>query len=59
MVTLGELVHEWAGHDLMHTVQGESAPAAVHRRVRSLEAVFFGCMPRRTFTTLTTPGATI
>ncbi|HQT96276.1 MAG: hypothetical protein B7Z62_00020 [Deltaproteobacteria bacterium 37-65-8] len=25
MVTLGELLHEWAGHDLMHTVQGERA----------------------------------
>ena len=25
MVTLGEMVHEWAGHDLMHTVQGERA----------------------------------
>ncbi len=23
LVTLGELVHEWAGHDLMHTVQAE------------------------------------
>lgn len=25
IVTLGELVHEWAGHDLMHTVQAERA----------------------------------
>jgi hypothetical protein len=25
MVTLGEIIHEWAGHDLMHTVQGERA----------------------------------
>jgi hypothetical protein len=25
MVTLGEMLHEWAGHDLMHTVQGERA----------------------------------
>ena len=25
MVTLGELIHEWAGHDLMHTIQGERA----------------------------------
>jgi uncharacterized damage-inducible protein DinB len=25
MVTLGELVHEWAAHDLMHTVQAERA----------------------------------
>ena len=25
MVTLGEMLHEWAGHDLMHTVQGEMA----------------------------------
>jgi hypothetical protein len=24
-VTLGELLHEWAGHDLMHTVQAERA----------------------------------
>jgi hypothetical protein len=22
---MGELIHEWAGHDLMHTVQGERA----------------------------------
>ena len=25
MVTLGEMLHHWAGHDLMHTVQGERA----------------------------------
>ncbi len=25
MVTLREMLHEWAGHDLMHTVQGERA----------------------------------
>jgi hypothetical protein len=25
VVTLGEMVNEWAGHDLMHTVQGERA----------------------------------
>ena len=25
MVTLSELLHEWAGHDLMHTVQAERA----------------------------------
>jgi hypothetical protein len=25
MVTLGQMIHEWAGHDLMHTVQGERA----------------------------------
>lgn len=25
LVTLGELLHEWAGHDLMHTVQAERA----------------------------------
>jgi hypothetical protein len=24
-VTLGEMIHEWAAHDLMHTVQGERA----------------------------------
>ncbi|GIK42734.1 MAG: hypothetical protein BroJett011_65670 [Chloroflexota bacterium] len=25
LVTLAELLHEWAGHDLMHTVQAEQA----------------------------------
>jgi hypothetical protein len=25
MVTLGQMLHEWAAHDLMHTVQGERA----------------------------------
>jgi DinB family protein len=25
LVTLGQMVHEWAAHDLMHTVQGERA----------------------------------
>ncbi len=25
VVTLGEMIHEWAGHDLMHTIQGERA----------------------------------
>ena len=25
MVTLGEMIHEWAGHDLMHLVQAEQA----------------------------------
>ena len=25
IVTLGEMIHQWAGHDLMHTVQGERA----------------------------------
>jgi hypothetical protein len=25
LVTLGELLHEWAAHDLMHTVQAEQA----------------------------------
>jgi hypothetical protein len=25
LVTLSELVHEWAGHDLMHTIQAERA----------------------------------
>jgi hypothetical protein len=25
LVTLGEMLHEWAGHELMHTVQGERA----------------------------------
>ena len=25
LVTLGQMLHEWAGHDLMHTVQAEQA----------------------------------
>lgn len=25
LVTLSELLHEWAGHDLMHTIQAERA----------------------------------
>ena len=25
LVTMGEMLHEWAGHDLMHTVQAERA----------------------------------
>jgi hypothetical protein len=25
VVTLGELINEWAGHDLMHTIQAERA----------------------------------
>ena len=25
VVTLGEMLHEWAAHDLMHTVQAEQA----------------------------------
>lgn len=25
LVSLGEMLHQWAGHDLMHTVQGEQA----------------------------------
>ncbi|CAG0999239.1 MAG: DinB family protein [Anaerolinea sp.] len=25
LVSLSEMIHEWAGHDLMHTVQGEQA----------------------------------
>jgi hypothetical protein len=25
VVTMGDLIHEWAGHDLMHTIQGERA----------------------------------
>jgi hypothetical protein len=25
VVTLGELIHEWTGHDLMHTIQSERA----------------------------------
>jgi hypothetical protein len=25
LVSLGEMINEWAGHDLMHTIQGEKA----------------------------------
>jgi hypothetical protein len=25
LVTLGQMLHEWAGHDLMHTIQAERA----------------------------------
>ena len=38
MVSLGEMVHEWAAHDLNHTVQAEraimrrSSSAVVHGR---------------------------
>ena len=35
-VTLGEMIHEWAGHDLMHTVQGERA---------TLQPFIEGCGP--------------
>ena len=38
LVTLGELIHEWAGHDLMHTVQAERA---------LLQPFIAGCGPWR------------
>lgn len=40
MVTLGEMIHEWAGHDLMHTVQGERA---------LLQPFIAGCGPWRRY----------
>lgn len=41
-VTLGEMLHQWAGHDLMHTVQAERAV---------LQPFIEGCGPwRRYFT---------
>ena len=36
MVTLGELLHEWAAHDLMHTVQAERA---------MMQPFIQGCVP--------------
>ena len=40
MVTLSELLHEWAGHDLMHTMQAERALLQpVHPRLRPLAAL--------------------
>lgn len=41
-VTLGELIHEWAAHDLMHTVQGERA---------LMQPFIAGCGPWRTYFT--------
>jgi len=38
LVTLGELIHEWPGHDLMHTVQAERA---------LLQPFIAGCGPWR------------
>ncbi|HYN74498.1 MAG TPA: DinB family protein, partial [Candidatus Methanoperedens sp.] len=47
MVTLGEMIHEWAGHDLMHTVQGERA---------ILQPFIDGCGPwKRYFSDHTVP----
>jgi len=40
LVTLGELIHEWAGHDLMHTVQAERA---------LLQPFIAGCGPWRPY----------
>ncbi len=40
LVTLSELVHEWAGHDLMHTVQAERA---------LLQPFIQGCGPWQTY----------
>ncbi len=42
IVSLGEMINEWAGHDLMHTVQGERAIMQVFIR---------GCGPWRTYFT--------
>ncbi|MBP2677512.1 MAG: DinB family protein, partial [Deltaproteobacteria bacterium] len=47
VVTLGEMIHEWAGHDLMHTVQGERA---------ILQPFIDGCGPwKRYFSDHTVP----
>jgi len=40
LVTLGELIHEWVGHDLMHTVQAERA---------LLQLFIAGCGPWRPY----------
>lgn len=40
MVTLGEMLHAWAGHDLNHTVQGERA---------ILQPFIDGCGPWRRY----------
>jgi hypothetical protein len=42
LVTLGELIHEWAAHDLMHTVQGERA---------LMQPFSAGCGPWRSYFT--------
>jgi DinB superfamily len=39
-VTLAEMLHNWAGHDLMHTVQAERA---------LMQPFMLGCGPWRTF----------
>jgi hypothetical protein len=41
-VTLGELIHEWAAHDLMHTVQAERA---------LMQPFIAGCGPWRSYFT--------
>ncbi len=40
IVTLGELLNEWAGHDLMHTMQAEKA---------LLQPFIAGCPPWRSY----------
>lgn len=40
MVSLGEMVNQWAGHDLMHTVQGERA---------ILQVFIEGCGPWKSY----------
>ncbi len=40
MVSLGELINEWAGHDLMHTVQAERA---------IMQLFIAGCGPWKTY----------
>lgn len=42
LVTLGELIHEWAAHDLMHTVQSERA---------LMQPFIAGCGPWRSYFT--------
>jgi hypothetical protein len=40
IVTMSELLHEWAGHDLMHTVQAERA---------LMQPFIHGCGPWRSY----------
>jgi hypothetical protein len=40
VVTMSELIHEWAGHDLMHTVQAERA---------MMQPFIRGCGPWQTY----------
>ena len=47
MVSVSEMIHEWAGHDLMHTVQGE----------RAIMQVFIeGCGPWKHYFAAHAPG---